>query len=156
MGGTPSTHRRVGVLSTHTTRGVGARNPGALPLKWKEASKVFWERLGPPPGRAASEKQSLHHALVWPQNLKTRLKGILPVQIFSIANMVVDIRHELRFDVRQHQFPHGKVYRDVVLRPDGPLDAHGTIRTTANPTSLLLDSLHHGHGQHTRRVTDLQ
>jgi hypothetical protein len=93
---------------------------------------------------------------VWPQELETRREGILPVQIFAIANMVVDIRHELRLDVRQHQFPYGKVYRNVVLRPDGSLGANGTIRTTANPTSLLLDSSHHGHGQNTRRVTNLQ
>src|SRR3989475_9014015 len=105
---------------------------------------------------AASEEPRLHHGFVWPQELETRLEGILPVQIFSIANMVVDIRHKLRLDVRKHQFPHGKVYRDVVLRPDGPLGTNGTVRTTANPTSLLLDSFHHGHGQHTRRVTDLQ
>src|SRR5713101_4107301 len=77
------------------------------------------------PRSAASEEPRLHHGFVWPQELETRLEGILPVQIFSIANMVVDIRHELRLDVRKHQFPHGKVYRDVVLRPDGPLGAMG-------------------------------
>src|SRR5262245_34432739 len=70
--------------------------------------------------------------------------------------MVVDIRHELRLDVRKHHFPHGKVYRDVVVRPDGPLGADGTVRTTANHKSLLLDFFHHGYGQHPRRVTDLQ
>src|SRR5262249_24544627 len=85
-----------------------------------------------------------------------RREGILPVQIFSIANMVVDIRHELSLDVRKHHFSHSKIYRDVVLRPDGPLGANGTLRTTANPTSLLLDSFHHGHRQNTSRVTNLQ
>ena len=110
----------------------------------------------PPYQIAASEEPGLHNGLVWPQKLETRLEGILSVQIFAIANMVVDIRRELRLDVRKHQFPHGKVYRNVVSCPDGPLGANGTVRTTANPKSLLRDSFHHGHREHTRRVTDLQ
>ena len=69
----------------------------------------------PPYRIAASEEPGLHNGLVWPQKLEARLEGILSVQIFAIANMVVDIRHELRLDVRKHQFPHGKVYRNVVL-----------------------------------------
>ena len=105
---------------------------------------------------AASEEPRLHNGFVWPQELETRREGILPVEIFAIANMVVDIRRELRLNARQHHFPHGKIYRDVVLRPDGPLGANRTVRTTANPTSLLLNSSHHGHGQNTRRITDLQ
>ena len=98
----------------------------------------------------------MHEGFVGPQERETRRESIPPVQIFAIANMVVDIRHEHRLDVRQHQFPHSKVDRDVVPRPDGPLGANGTVRTTANEKPLLLDSLHHGHGQHARRVTNLQ
>src|ERR1043166_3756396 len=108
------------------------------------------------PRRAASEEPRLHNGLVWPKEFETRLEGILPVQIFTIANMVVHLRHEFGFDVRQHHFPYGKVYRDVVPRPDGPLGAYGTVRTTTNHKSLPLDAFHHGHGQHARRVTDFQ
>src|SRR5215831_1241739 len=108
------------------------------------------------PRIAASEEPRLHNGFVWPEELETRREGILPVQIFSVADMVVNIRHELRLDVRQHHFPHGKVDRDVVPRPDGPLGTNGTVRTTANPKALPLNSFHHGHGQHTRWVTDFQ
>src|SRR5882762_10034918 len=51
---------------------------------------------------AASEEPRLHHSFVWPQERETRLEGIPLVQIFTIANMVVHIRHELRLDVRKH------------------------------------------------------
>lgn len=70
--------------------------------------------------------------------------------------MAIHIRLELRFDVGEHQFPDGKVYRDVVLLPDRPLSADGAVRTTANQKPFLLDSSHHIHGQDARRVTDLQ
>jgi len=54
------------------------------------------------PRMVASEEPGLHNGFAGPQELKTCIKGIALVQIFAIANMVVDIRHELRLDVRQH------------------------------------------------------
>lgn len=113
-------------------------------------------RLLAAPRIAASEEPGLHDGFVWPQELEACIEGIPSIQIFSIANMVVDICHEFRLDVRKHQFPHGKVYGDIVLCPDGSLGANGTVRTTANQKALLLDSFHHGHSQYTRRVTNLQ
>lgn len=102
------------------------------------------------------EKPRLHHGFVWPEELEPRLQGILLVQVFSVANMAVDIRLELRFDVREHHFPDGKVDRDVVLTPDGPLGANGTVRTTANQKPPVSGSSHHVHGQDSRWVSDLQ
>jgi hypothetical protein len=98
----------------------------------------------------------MHQGFVRPQEGKTRRESILPVQIFAIANMIVHIRYELRLDLRQHEFPHGKVDRDVVPCPDGPLGTNRPVRTTANHKPLLLDAFHHSHGQHARRVTNLQ
>ena len=93
---------------------------------------------------------------VGPKKLESSLQRILLVQIFPIANVVVDIRLELRFYIREHMFRNNKVYWDVVLFPDGPLSAKRTVRTTADQIPLLLGSSYHLHSQDSRRVAYLQ
>ncbi len=98
----------------------------------------------------------MYQSFMGPQELKTCIQGILPVQIFAIANMVIHIGYEFRLDVGKHHLPHGKVYDNVVPCPDSPLGTNRAIRTTANHKPLLSDSFDHGHGQNSRWITDFQ
>ena len=93
---------------------------------------------------------------VGPEELESRLQRVFLVQVFPVADMVVDIRLELGLHVGEHLFRDDEVDLNVVLVPNGLLATHRTVGTASYQETLFLDHPNHIHGQNSRWITDVQ
>ena len=98
----------------------------------------------------------LGNGLIGPEEFEPGRQRLLPVQVFPVAYVVVDVGLELGFYVWELMLRDSEVVGDAVLFPDGPLSADGTVGATADQDSRLLRFPHEIHGQDAGRIAHFQ